>query len=445
MLCCVVYMVIRDPISKVISYAFLMYWSIAIILSEIRPFGFFKVHDETYLIILVGITSFIIGMCLYRGNITRKYEQNIPSLEIKINSFIRNKWLAIFILIVSLYEAQFIPAALAQTALDSSVITEDRLDVMFQGNSIGLLLSIYVLRPLFHVVAVIVAYVLIKRKRIPFLSWVAYITFFCIFGILNGGRALFIIFLIYVIFEYIILNPIKFLQKIKFKTFLIIGLLGSCIFIGMMHMTNYRLYGTFEIEDHNREEIAQLQSDSFIKYSVLPIVLFDYSLQHDYFNKFGGYKYGRMTFSGADVFVRGIARKIGVKDYQSTEEIVLYLQDNWVQCTPTKQYNYAYTAFFYNYQDFGIFGVIILPIIFGYLMRKIVFRYYMKPTVPLFIFINLCFYLVIFTVFTDGLNNLWIYAYLFYLFIAEIIVKNRGIANKKQISFISSDSTKIIN
>ena len=201
-------MVIRDPISKVISYAFLMYWSIAIILSEIRPFGFFKVHDETYLIILVGITSFIIGMCLYRGNITRKYEQNIPSLEIKINSFIRNKWLAIFILIVSLYEAQFIPAALAQTALDSSVITEDRLDVMFQGNSIGLLLSIYVLRPLFHVVAVIVAYVLIKRKRIPFLSWVAYITFFCIFGILNGGRALFIIFLIYVIFEYIIINPI---------------------------------------------------------------------------------------------------------------------------------------------------------------------------------------------------------------------------------------------
>lgn len=411
---------IHDTISKDFIYIFLSYWTFALSLTTFRPFNFYEVSPTTFIILITAVTSFLIGYsCVGKYYRIRQVRYNLYA---KLLSLSKSKLLILLVLLVSLYESQFSINALILSEESTSIITEDKQEFMFMGNKFALLIWMYIMFPLFHIQCIVISNLIIHKHRPPCLYLFSVIIFFVVFGILNGGRTLFIIFFLYLIFTYMFSFPRSSIFKIGIKKAIGGIAIFICLFIGMMYMTAYRLSGKFEIETNSFRQSAEQMSETPLKYSVLPIVLFDISLKENYVDKLGGYQYGAYTFCGVDIFISGFAKKFGIKK-ESSEYIINYLQDNWKNCNPTKSYNYAYTGVFSHYMDLGYFGVIFFPLLFGIIVRLSILSFLNHPSIYKFFLVTFFFYLTIHSVFSNYLHSTWMIVYILFLIICNYTTK----------------------
>ena len=416
---------VRDRTSRVFGLIFCCFWFFSLILCTFRPYGFFEVQTYTYVLLIVAIVAFFTGYCSYRIKAVHNNKYLAGDEEFlvrRFRQFMESKIYLCIILFISIYELQFAINALILAEESTTYLTEDKQDFMFMGNKLGLLLWMYLMFPIFHIQCLNISVVLIKKIRPSILFIISSICFFAVFGILNGGRTLFVIFFLYLLFTQIIVGeaPKKGIQKLK-KCLGAIAIV-CVLFIGMMYMTAYRIHGSFEIKSEDFNEAAFQMAETPLKYSVLPVVLFDRSLKEDYIIKFGGYKYGRMTFCGVDIITSGFLKRLGIH-INSTDEVMQYLQNQWKSCSPTKRYNYAYTGVFYHYMDFGVFGVILFPLFFGLIVRSAISRFYIVKTIPWFLYICFLFYLTIHSIFSNYLHSTWIIVYIPTLWIWDYLVR----------------------
>lgn len=401
---------IKDSLSRLFLYSYTIYWNVSLIISFFRPYGMASNNDNTYIILLLGMLSFYIGFSTF-GNVhsINRFNNNNLLLFNYTDKLVRNKVILSIYAVCSLFALSYARNALVAAELnDGAIMFENRLELIFGGSAFGSLLYNYVLIPMFYFTLTLLSLTLFHRSRkyIPF--YVLSCIFLVSYTILAGGRSVFVIMMMYLVITYISLKSLKKRIRIPKKQIGFGFILGILVFIGMSLQTGYRKTGSYSFSGDDIVSSVSDMGEMFMVYSVIPIRLFDVALENDVPEKFG-MQYGRATIAGTDEIVCGLIKRITGDKPWSTAEIVKYTQDTWIRIIPgTWGYNYCYTALFYNYIDFGIAGVIILPFIFGFILRYYVFQFLRYRSLPSLILISLGYFMMLHSLFTCYFIKNWV-------------------------------------
>lgn len=412
---------IKDTISRVVVFCFLGYWSVSLFVSTFSPYGYYSISNYTYFILLLGVSAFILGMMI--SYIPSKASVDLKYIDKSLSKLFTSTPMLLFYVVLLLYSLQFVEAALITSAMNEGVENADRFENVFKGNGIAALIYNNVMFPLFHMGLCFVMYSLVTQKK-QIVPIVIIILFSIAFAILQGGRSIFMIILLYLIIVYVSVSSQKAIMSMSLKKVITSTLVVSVVIIGIMYMTSYRTTGSFMIEKTDREEYFEDATSRIVEYSVLPLVLFETSLNEDYFNQFNGPTFGRATFTGIDVVMRGVFKRFGIK-WESTQDIVDYVQETWKPVSQDAYYNYAYTGLFYHYMDFGLLGVILFPFVFGVIFRRIIKEFYKLPTPPMLFLLGVCFFMTMHSIFTCYFIKPWIMMYIVFLLLWHVMIKRK--------------------
>lgn len=387
--------------------------------STFEPFGFFEVSMKTYLIVILGVGSFLLGFMLLRVRCKTSINP-FYNLERLSNAIVDSRMTAIILSLICLYELRFVENALLLATIDNESTSINKFEGVFMGDRLGCWIWMYLMAPIFHSLNVLISVALVKRQRISLINIACIIAFYCMFGILSGGRILFANILYSIVMVYVILNPSFSIKRLNIKTITIFLGIGLLVFTGMLYMSAFRGHGDFTISERDFDESVNDLVEKPGRYITLPYVLLDISFKEDYLNKFGGFQMGKTSLAGGDILICGVLNRYGIK-IESTENITNYLQNEWKPCAPDHSYNYAYTGILSHYLDFGIFGVILFPAIFGFLVRVFINQLYRYNSIWSLLILNLSFYLMIQAAFSNFLQNPPIFLYLSFLLLMEIL------------------------
>ena len=407
-----------DIISKVVLYCFIGYWMTALILSTYHFFGIFEVSDYSYICLVTGVLFFVIGMFVVKSPLYASWlrERHLGSFDNAVDSFITNKFFLCLILGTSIFGFMYAREALAIAVIGGKAEMWDKGDLIFGGNTIAIQYYTNIMTPLFHISTILALYIIIKKKYIRFLlQFVSFISCIVSFSILAGSRNIFVIIFLYAILCYFLLNSKRQISKVSIKQYLSIAIIAILVIQGITLMTNYRKEGTFTSSTGDNDSQSSLEM--VYKYSELPFVLFDRAIQYNYLQKFD-YQYGRLTLSGLDYWFVNFINRTGAQ-FESSQKIVQYLDDNYFPYSKEDMANYAYTAFFYNYIDFGYIGIIIFPFIFGVIFRKCINRFIVMPSMYSFFLICFYFFILMHTIFSCYFNKPWVIVFVLFLYIMD--------------------------
>ncbi len=400
---------IKDIISRFCLYCFTSYWSISLIVSWINPYGMQENENHTYILLVLGMVSFIVGMLSFvRFSSVKTYKVNKHSLLSSITYVVRSKILLILYIGCAVFAAKYASNALIAAELSGgALIDESRGEMIFENSSIAKLIYYYIVDPLYFITLSIISLVILSKQKHR-LFIITAIVFLIGSIILGGGRSKFVIILMYIVFGYVCYNN-NFTNLFKFKIIWKSIVLLLIMTIAMSFQTGYRSTGSYQFNSDSLTDGILDMGETFATYSIIPIRLFDYSLRNDYVSKFGGEKYGRATIAGVDEIACGILRRISGIKVKSTIDIVNYTQDHPVNIIPGKHpYNYCYTGLFYFYMDFGVFGIIFIPFLLGFVYRYYIFQFYKYNSLISFIIISLGFFMMMHSLFQNYFVKNWI-------------------------------------
>lgn len=411
----------RDYISKIVLYLFTGYWCISLFASTFCPYGLYPIPTFTYLLLLAGVVSFVIGMCTIKNkmpvlNISTTGKTYIAGI---IERFLSNKlFLSLYVFsIVYLYKYALI--ALVVADIQGYADVSDQFNLIFLGNSRAQMIYGYLLTPLFHVSLVLVSYYFFNIRKIwrkYIVNAIIYIANLLIFVTIGGGRSTIVIVALYFLITYICITPQNIIIKLSFKKVIILisAVVGVIFLVSLV--SNYRNTGHFIDETISANEQQGQGFELLARYSILPFELFNYGLEHDYLSKFG-YQFGKATLMGFDNWIYIPLKVIGVP-YETSYNIVTYFEDKWIPYDSSgTNANYAYTGLMYHYLDFGYVGIVLFPFIFGVIFSRIINNFNKNSIFSNFLLLSFCFFLTMHSVFTCYLIKGWTGLYFIILFI----------------------------
>ncbi|MCM1139471.1 MAG: oligosaccharide repeat unit polymerase, partial [Muribaculum sp.] len=339
------------------------------------------------------------------------------TIQISLDNFTYNKIVnkKIFLLFYI-----FTSALLLKYALISLVIAEinggtveydERLDLIFGGSSFVKLFIDYIVNPITFISYVFLGISIYSLNKQNWKFYVIFPVYLISYTIITGGRSTFVIIIMMLLISTVCLRSCY--NKIKIpKTYYIIGVPTLIIILtGMALQTGYRESGKYELNEDSLSESIYSMGESFLRYSVIPIKLFDVALDKNWDDKYGTFNCGKATFAGMDYIVCRTVRRFTGTEPWSGMVVVHDLQDQRIRIIPSSNqgYNYCYTAVFYNYLDFGIVGVFFIPFIFGFIYRYYILMFEKYRTLPLLIIVSFGYYLMLIALF----NNYFIKTYIF--------------------------------
>ena len=409
---------VHDTLSKFALYSFVVYWYVSLISSTFSPYQLLEVSFGTYLLLILGTCSFVIGM-LALGS-SRKNNKVVTFDRTKISRVIekllKSKILFISYILTIVYFLQFAITAVALAALQGHAEMQEQNELIFMGNDLAQVLFGYVATPLFHIALILMAYIFqnlkgnIARFIVPLIILLLY---FIEFFVIAGGRSTVIIALIYFAITYVCLVPFEQIRKISFKKILGLLIIGVVIAVSFTYMNLYRSTGTFD-KTENEEDSSGGVVEMVARYSLSPIVMFDRSLKYRYVDMFG-YQYGKATLMGFDVWISTGLRQIGFT-YKTSTNIPEYLEDNYFAYDKKGTLtNYAYTGLLYHYLDFGVLGVFLFPFLFGLLSRMMIMVFYKRTSFYSFLLIGINYFMMMHSLFTCYFLKAWVALYVMVL------------------------------
>lgn len=411
----------KDYISKIVLYLFTGYWCISLFASTFSPYGLYPIPTFTYLLLLAGTVSFVVGMCSVKSIIP--IIDNSTTEKIYINSiierFLSNRYFLLLFVFSIVYLYKYALVALAVAATQGYADVYDQLNLIFLGNSRAQMIYGYLLTPLFHVSLVLVSYYFLNLRiiwRKYLLNAIIYIANLFFFVIIGGGRSTIVIIALYLLITYICITPLSQIRKLSLKKVVILAAAVIGVIYLVSLVSNYRNTGHF-IDDSITASDQQGQGFELLaRYSILPFELFNYGIEHDYLSKFG-YQFGKATLMGFDNWIYIPLKVIGVP-YETSYNIVTYLEETWIPYDSSgTNANYAYTGLMYHYLDFGYVGIILFPFIFGLIFSRIINSFNKKSIFSNFLLLSFCFFLTMHSVFTCYLIKGWTGLYFIILLI----------------------------
>lgn len=390
-----------DLLSKKFLYVFLSWWGVYLFCSTFNPCGLFLVSNETYIILLGYVVSFLIGFSAFslKWNCQNaKKCDNIANVRV-------NWWYVLLgissVIVVYNYACKYV--------LLLEVIGADRArDSLFES---GLLFStnyeIYLFQFLFTpfqtIVQFFLAYCIVFKSKFPFIYLIILVSYFFLYGYLGGGRANYLALFLYVILLFVLRTYIASklhcdIRKYSLK-FYFFFLLFCVIIVVVVSVQTILRKGVADIDGQTILMGFEELLSQFVWYMLGPIRALDYAFEYQY-DSFLGFWYGRATIGGFDTLLKMIIHALGGNYTTANQVIGGYLQEHLITVGYGITFNFAYTALIFYYLDFGYFGILLWPFFLGIITRFLVHRFQKKPSLARLILMLFFFYATIFATFS---------------------------------------------
>lgn len=407
---------IRDGFSRKIILSFWAIWFISLTMSTFNPYGLYAVSNETYFILMLNVSGFILGFSAVKiGREVYLGKNAYVCYESVSNFLVSKKYL--FVLLIGIVLAGMILNKYIYAATYLMLNIDSSIEFMVEDKS-GLDYFFYTFfaAPLFYSSNVILAYSLIYNRKF-FYDFFSYL-YILVFASIGGGRVGFLIVVIAFVF-------VLFMGglRVDFKKLLLpFIILFSLIYVVMSYLTAFRR-GLLEFTLDNILDGASKLNENFVTYLTLPFRLFDYSIQKDYLSQLGGFHYGLVSFDGIDRYAKLFLRLFSIDIPTIYEKTTLMFQDTWICVSKDLIVNYAYTNAVYHYLDFGIVGVFFIPFAFSAFFRWIVKMFYIQKSTLVLCLMFYLFFILIHTIFSWHINK--VYSLGFIIVMTFFICKNR--------------------
>ncbi|MBD5202645.1 MAG: oligosaccharide repeat unit polymerase [Bacteroidales bacterium] len=406
---------IRDVLSRFCLYSFLIFWGVSLFATCFNPLGMSSVSPRTYFILMLAMAGFWTGMYCYNRYV--KYDDWVKTNENLLTGaadLSTSKGFMALYIISTFLLLKFAAKALIMAELNGGTIEYDqRIEMIFDGSVITQMYIDFVVTPLAYATYALLGISIMGASKRFMVFYILSPIFLVSFLILAGGRSIFVTLALTVMIVIVSMRATK--TKFNLPRMLFIAGVPTILLLmlGMEMQTNYRKTGQYGLDTDALGGAIGHMGESFFTYSVIPIKMFDYALDHRWPDNYGTMNMGRATFAGADYLVcRGIGHVTG--DYPwSTMKVVQFLQDTRIQISPKSKlgYNYCYTATFYNYLDFGLFGVFIMPMIFSFLFRVYIIKFQRHRALPDLLIICFGYFMMLMSLFNCYFIKTWALLY----------------------------------
>ncbi|MCM1093911.1 MAG: oligosaccharide repeat unit polymerase [Lachnospiraceae bacterium] len=378
---------VHDKLSRIIIMFYVYFMGITLIISIINPFNYYPIGLQTYLFVTLASFGFILGFLLLGHGKNYKFAQTQSQKLSDIIKRISQSW--IIVLLASISTAFMIPFDILVLTMGSGDQIQYVIQELFAESSSYFIFSYFVF-PLKNLCNVTLCYCLIKFKPKYLLLIIIFAAQIISYCIVSGARGDIINFVIYFLIVFISINPSKKLINWTKKKVMALTAMGLLCYFFLIVMTGYRDSGKFDVSYETISEGTTVVNEMVVAYCILPYQLLDIALENDFYTKFEGPYYGKATFAGYFTLIKNTTYKLGF-ELKTYDNCIKYMNDTWLSISPSEQRNFAYTASFLHYMDFGILGVFFIPLIFGIIFRKLIFMFYRRESFPLFLLVCICF------------------------------------------------------
>lgn len=372
----------KDLFARRVSFLFFLIWCFLLVLSVFNPYNLKPVRPITYLYICTFVLMVLLGMNISTTKVSPRTIPLHSTTSLAFNHLATNKWVLGVLVIADAFLIYFCfqlrDLLETMSALDYRN-TGGLQNDLFGGNSFIGLTYTFLVTPMTFFSNIFLAYlILFNRKSI--LPIILYALFIVLRSYLEGQRSGLVDVFIFIAF-FIFCCPFflsdksnkKLARKKMIKNVFLIGIISVAAFALLSFMTNQRLHNENEF---NMTSVSDGASDTFnhlLVYSIGPFRAFDYALDNHYLERLGGHSNGLSTLGFVDYSLQLVSNNLGVKYNTENGRIYKLLQDNWISIP--YDFNFAYTAIFNFYMDFGFLGILIIPFILGCILKKFIVKF----------------------------------------------------------------------
>lgn len=306
----------------------------------------------------------VIGYCFYN----LKYDEEETDLkDALIEKIVSNKYvkiIAIILLIGLIYfKIKYINAT--SNIIDDSELRIARFTTMFSSYAESLIYN-YLIIGLLNIYIILFVILLIEKKYKNFIFLISFISIILYISI-GYGRKVLLDIMVYAIIWYLIKNKGKIGISYKNIKKVIIGIF--IIFVISVGATSIRT----GVKLTDFQKIKEYMVDEQIK-QYFTYFLGGFRTLNSYMdNRDIEYEFGRMTLGGIDELISLPFVALGYNYNSINSEYGKLLQENIVIGDNLK-INAFYTCVMNFYTDFGIAGVVIIPLLYGIILKKIIHK-----------------------------------------------------------------------
>ncbi len=366
---------------------FFIYWLISIFLASIRVLDIFEVSSYTFLLVFLGVISFCVGFLLigFKRNARMVFVKEDFSCQFE--KILNNSLYRIVMVLASLYIFSLLIIFFNKIAFYGSLY-DVRTDY-YSADLYGPLfaqVNAFILKPLYWVALPIFAYSILYKFGL-----FTIIQGFYLFGYesLGGGRIGYVRILLGVLFVAICL--LRTYQNNKKKGYSILLVAGISLFALLSLITAARK-GSIGGGEETRKIGVETTIEHIVSYTACPIAAFDYSINHNYESLIGGYQFGALTLTPVSSAINLFTSRVGFSLPIPLNELVEIKQNSLIDIAPEHDWNALYTANLYFYNDLGLMGVIIFPLLFGLLISFLIGELHKYKSLPLVMLVLFCFW-----------------------------------------------------
>lgn len=397
---CLIYMTNLDKTSRRFLVFFVGYWCIATFLSLNNIGGLCEVSSSTYSLVYIHLISFCLGFNVIRIRNSKFRIISRESIDTSINSLMNNTFFRIILIVSTIYICSLY-IQFFQSIFILGSMTEARGEYYGGGGDIYgplfFILNQFILEPLNIILLPVFAYKLYYKR--DWIFWVIAL-YVIILASLSGGRIGYIrIAAAGLCVLYCIFDSIK--SKRKLGLYAIISVVAIYL---LLVVTSAARTGSLEFDKESLEIGNEVAKEHLATYSAGPIAALDYSINQDYLNRTGGYKYGRLTLTSLDRMTCMVLRRFGIHAVDAMDSMMELKQETYISLGDVR-FNALYTAILIYYNDFGIWGVLFIPFLLGLFIRILIKRMYDYNSLPFVILVTWFFYIMIRSVMDFGFYN----------------------------------------
>lgn len=400
---------ISDPLSRNILRMTILLWATILLISSFNPYDLKPVSIDVYLIMLLYVSSFVLGALLVKA--PRRSNSfsciNSTRFDIDILKVAQDKkFLLLYIvcLLGALY--LFKKQQLIIVSYNLGYLREDFYNLMFSGEPLLAALYNYILAPFFYVLIVIETYLILYNRKWRLI--ILFFPFIILYGSIAGGRIRFMAVIIVALFMLLLHSNLAIDKKV-FKKTIKVSVLLAVIFAFVISVMSMFRAGETEMSSESLLVGLNKFTEQIVVYSVGSLRAFDIALQNDYVGQLGGFQFGSATFCGIGKFLEPFFRHLfGIQMELSYDNIIAnFLQTEVVDVGRNhyEEFNFAYTSALIHYLDLGCVGVFLIQLFFGYFSRSIFIYLQRNLNVPTVVIGSVIFYTIIYSVFTFFLIN----------------------------------------
>lgn len=386
-----------DLPSKRILTLFVLYWYFSLFFSTFSLYDFYKPSITTLLFLILSITFFLIGFMFPKYSRSNNF--TVFSIKNSVDSILESRIFILSLVLLTIYLIYLFNKFLTVILLDNLTSVRNAYFSTGEDNMYGpffMQINYYLLKPSCFFISPIFAYSLLFKR-----SWktILLLLYLAMNASLGGGR---LDYFRYLIIPLVLIYFCFYLQdfKLRPKFLLKICIIFTCLFT-LLSFIGAGRQGNMELNQEAFKEGASMTLEQLTTYSYGPIVAFDYAVNHDYIDKNGGLKYGKLTLSSFNEIIYYACRILGINYKNTLYDLVDLKQEAIISIAKSglgEWWNALYTWNLFFYLDFGFLGVIFIPFFIGLIFRKTIIWLYKYRNFYSFAIVYIMFLIMILSV-----------------------------------------------